>query len=166
MAYQHDSDGPHADKGVLIAKIIAYFATAAAILIISKIAINAMWGKDDSLDVVKIAIEAEFLKQNIINYQIKADTNTIDVSYWEEGMVTITKNAFQGDDDAVKRWNLQKEQMQNMASVVNDKKYLFDNVDDIVVVFKLVNENNHARALLTYKNSQLVYDVVRDTKGE
>ena len=165
MAYQHNSDGPHADKGVFIAKCIAYIVVLAVIIFGTKLAISAIWGKDDSLDTIKLAIESEFLKDDILTYSVITSNNAIEVTYWNKGIVAVAAKADQGDDTAIKAWNIQKEKMQYMASVVNDKKYMFDNVDDITVVFKLINENNHARALLTYKNGILIYDVVQAEKG-
>lgn len=165
MAYQHDSDGPHADKGVFIAKCIAYIVVFAIIIILTKVAINSIWGKDDSLDMVKLSIESEFLKEDILTYSIIANDKTVEVAYWSKGMVAVAMKAAQGDENAIKEWDLQKEKAQYMASVANDKKYMFDNVDDITVIFKLVNENNHARTLLRFKNGILTHDIVQNENG-
>ena len=162
MAYQHDSDGPHADKGVYIAKILAYVAVSAIIIFGSRLAIKALWDKDDSLDVVKVAIESELLKEDIINYHVKANGNDLEVSLWESGMTSLSKKAALGDVESLNKWDLEKERIQYLASVANDKKYMFDNVDDINVFFKLVNEDNHARSLLVYKNGKTAYDIVAE----
>ena len=165
MAYKPDSAEPRSDIKLFITKCIASIVFVALVIFIYKVVIGSMWGENDSLDVVKVQIEAEFLKENILNYNVTADTKTINVTHWDKGMVPIAKKAAEGDAAAIKEWDLQKEKMQYMASVVNDKKYMFDNVDDVTVVFKLVNEDNHARSLLTYKNGVLTYDVVQSTNG-
>ena len=77
----------------------------------------------------------------------------------DSGWTSISKNAFMGDEDAQEKWDSKKEHMQYLASVLSDRsKY------DVVV--KFVNEDNHARALLSYTNGRLMYDVVLDTKKE
>ena len=70
-----------------------------------------------------------------------------------------------GDDDSIAAWGTTKEKMQYLSSVFYEKRYLAD-LPDTSVILKLVNEDNHARALLVYKDGILTYDVVNDTKGD
>lgn len=158
MAYQQDSGGPHADKGLFIAKIIASVVVVVLIVFISKVAWGMIFTESDEQDLDRLMIETELLKETT-NYHIKKLDSGFEVSLWDSGWTSISKNAFMGDEDAQEKWDSKKEHMQYLASVLSDRsKY------DVVV--KFVNEDNHARALLSYTNGRPMYDVVLDTKKE
>lgn len=164
MAYKQDQEEARADKGLLIAKIVASIVVTIIIIVGFKIMFNTLWSSDDKMDLLKLQVEAELLKETI-NYNVTSKDGALEVNLWDAGNVKTAKGATMGDDDSIAAWGTTKEKMQYLSSVFYEKRYLAD-LPDTSVVLKLVNEDNHARALLVYKDGILTYDVVNEVKGD
>ena len=157
MAYKHDSEESRIDKGLLIAKIIGSIFIVIIAIVVIKIVNRSLFSDEDKMDLLKLQIDAEMLKETV-NYHTTVNDGTLEVSMWEDGSVKTAKNAASGDADSIKSWEKTKERVQYLSSVLYEKRTIAD-LPDTIVVLKLVNEENHARALLVCKNGYLIYDV-------
>lgn len=164
MAYKQDQEEARADKGTVIAKAIASIIVAILIFIGVKMLYNHLWNSDDKMDLLKLQVEAELLKETV-NYHITTKDGAMEVSLWDAGNVKTAKAAYTGDADSMQVWGITKEKLQYLSSVLYDKRFIAD-LPDTSVILKLVNEDNHARALLVYKDGILTYDVVNEVKGD
>jgi hypothetical protein len=84
---------------------------------------------------------------------------------WQSGLTTESKKAFNGDSEALSEWEKTKENIYDYIDKIKIS-FLSEDVKDIKLVVKLVNEDNRARSLLIFNEYQLSYDIVRDTKKE
>ena len=163
MAYQHDPDGPYADKGAFRAKSIAYGVCLIVISIISFIVIKSSFGKKDFMEIAEIEVKATLL-QSTTNFTISHTENSLSVKMWYADLAAGSKKAYEGDEQLLKEWNNLKVSTRDLSEVITN--ILHQYVSEADSFLMIVNENNHARNLLVYKNGSLVYDVVQDTKGE
>lgn len=164
MAYQHDSDGPVVDKGGLRAAYIAYVAVGALLVFVVSAAIRHAFPDDKRL---KIAVDITRIEISHSPYHYAFDTreNSLTVTLWEDGLSGTSLKAFNGEADSVAEWNKTKANVEEYLASIH-QNLLIEDVQDVELVVKVVNESNRDRSLLVYKNWELVYDVVRDTKKE
>lgn len=163
MAYRSDSDGPVADKGALRAHILAYCGTAFIIGIITLIASKLLFTNEDMIENAQIVINS-ILASNTTDYAISHDKDTMTVKLWYSGLTAGAKKAYNGDEEATEQWEAFKISAHNLSEQLQGE--LTTLAPDANFVLMVVNEDNHARSLLVYKNSNLTYDVVKEGKGE
>lgn len=161
MAYQHDSDGPYVDKGGFRAKYIAKAGVYIAIVIIVYIAIRIVFTKSDRMELALDSIKYD-LRKSPYFYSIDSSDDVLTVSLWESGLTAVSKKAYDGDSEAVAEWNKTKYNVLQYANSI-DANLILNDVKGMTVFVQVVNEDNHERKLLVFKNCELVYDV---TKGE
>ena len=157
MAYQHDPDGPVVDKGGFRARIIEACGVIALsciiIFIVTKVLRPESKRMEEALDLTKLE-----LKHSPYNYSVDSSEDVITVSLWESGLTITAKKASEGDPEAVAEWNKTKDSVLQYAYSIESNLYIED-ITDIPIIVQVVNESNHSRTLLVYKNSKLVYDV-------
>ena len=160
MAYQHDPDGPIVDKGALRARIIEVcgivFIAGIIIFVVMKVVRPKSKKIDLALDISKIE-----LKYSPYNYLIDSSEDVVTISLWESGLTAISKKAFEGDSDAIAEWDKTKYNVLQYANAI-DVNMVLEDVDGVTIIIQVVNENNHARKLLAFKDCSLVYDVTKE----
>lgn len=161
MAYHSDPDGPVIDKGALRARIIEVCGiitiSALIIFIILKIARPESKRKESAVDITKVE-----LRYSPYFYSIDSSDDVLTVSLWESGLTAVSKKAYDGDSEALAEWNKTKYNVLQYANSI-DANLILNDVEGMTVFVQVVNEDNHERKLLVFKNCELVYDV---TKGE
>lgn len=158
MAYQHDSDGPVVDKGAFRASFIAYFLGLVLIGVIFFIAVKWIFNDEDLMENAQIYMNA-FLASNTLDYTVSHSENTMTVKLWYDGLTAGAKKAYEGDEESLKIWEDFKISTRDLAEQLFGQ--LRTLAPDADLVLMVVNENNHARSLLVYKNGLLSYDVVQ-----
>ena len=161
MAYHSDPDGPVIDKGALRARIIEVCGIIAVsafiIFIVLKVARPESKRKESAVDISKVE-----LRYSPYFYSIDSSDDVLTVSLWESGLTAASKKAYDGDSEAVAEWNKTKYNVLQYANSI-DTNLILNDVEGMTVFVQVVNEDNHERKLLVFKNCELVYDV---TKGE
>ena len=161
MAYHSDPDGPVIDKGALRARIIEVFGiiavSALIIFIVMKVMRPESKRKESAVDISKVE-----LRYSPYFYSIDSSDDVLTVSLWESGLTATSKKAYDGDSEAVAEWNKTKYNVLQYANAI-DTNLILNDVEGMTVFVQVVNEDNHERKLLVFKNCELVYDV---TKGE
>lgn len=161
MAYHSDPDGPVIDKGALRARIIEVCGiiavSALIIFIVLKVARPESKRKESAVDISKVE-----LRYSPYFYSIDSSDDVLTVSLWESGLTAASKKAYDGDSEAVAEWNKTKYNVLQYANSI-DTNLILNDVEGMTVFVQVVNEDNHERKLLVFKNCELVYDV---TKGE
>ena len=161
MAYRSDPDGPVIDKGALRARIIEVCGIIAVsafiIFIVLKVARPESKRKESAVDITKVE-----LRYSPYFYSIDSSDDVLTVSLWESGLTAASKKAYDGDSEAVAEWNKTKYNVLQYANSI-DANLILNDVEGMTVFVQVVNEDNHERKLLVFKNCELVYDV---TKGE
>ena len=161
MAYHSDPDGPVIDKGALRARIIEVCGIIAVsafiIFIVLKVARPESKRKESAVDISKVE-----LRYSPYFYSIDSSDDVLTVSLWESGLTAVSKKAYDGDNEAVAEWNKTKYNVLQYANAI-DTNLILNDVEGMTVFVQVVNEDNHERKLLVFKNCELVYDV---TKGE
>ena len=161
MAYHSDPDGPVIDKGALRARIIEVCGIIAVsafiIFIVLKVARPESKRKESAVDITKVE-----LRYSPYFYSIDSSDDVLTVSLWESGLTAISKKAYDGDSEALAEWNKTKYNVLQYANSI-DTNLILNDVEGMTVFVQVVNEDNHERKLLIFKNCELVYDV---TKGE
>ena len=161
MAYRSDPDGPVIDKGALRARIIEVCGIIAVsafiIFIVLKVARPESKRKESAVDITKVE-----LRYSPYFYSIDSSDDVLTVSLWESGLTAISKKAYDGDSEALAEWNKTKYNVLQYANSI-DTNLILNDVEGMTVFVQVVNEDNHERKLLVFKNCELVYDV---TKGE
>ena len=61
-------------------------------------------------------------------------------------------------------WNRVKDSLLNIIHIIENDYIIFD-IKDVSITVMLVNEDNHDRTLLVYKDGVIVYDIVNDKEG-
>lgn len=89
--------------------------------------------------------------------KIEINGHTINVRIWSDGMGAASKAAAEGDKTYLEGWNITRDKMQVTATSLYN---MFLLVDDAVIYFRFVNDQNIDRDLLVFKNKTLIYDVV------
>lgn len=165
MAYRDDSEDKKNELLKPILSIISLIICIIACLIIFKTDIfdTNIFTEDDKSDLIKISVETEILKETT-KYSVISTQNGIEASIWETDNAKIAKKAADGDSDAQTKWNRTKEKMSYLATVIYDKRDTWDSPNTNITL-KFVNESNHARNLLVYKNGELIYDVTNAEGG-
>lgn len=128
------------------------------------IAYHFIISNKDRLEVA-LDISKLYLRHSPYNYSIDTKDDTITISLWQSGLTTESKKAFNGDSEALSEWEKTKENIYDYIDKIKIS-FLSEDVKDIKLVVKLVNEDNRARSLLIFNEYQLSYDIVRDTKKE
>lgn len=161
MAYHSDPDGPVIDKGALRARIIEVcgivFVAGLIIFIVLKVMRPESKRKESAVDISKVE-----LRYSPYFYSIDSSDDVLTVSLWESGLTAASKKAYDGDSEALAEWNKTKYNVLQYANSI-DANLILNDVEDMTVFVQVVNEDNHERKLLVFKNCELVYDV---TKGE
>jgi len=161
MAYHSDPDGPVIDKGALRARIIEVCGiiavSALIIFIVLKVARPESKRKESAVDISKVE-----LRYSPYFYSIDSSDDVLTVSLWESGLTAASKKAYDGDSEALAEWNKTKYNVLQYANSI-DANLILNDVEGMTVFVQVVNEDNHERKLLVFKNCELVYDV---TKGE
>ena len=161
MAYHSDPDGPVIDKGALRARIIEVCGiiavSALIIFIVMKVMRPESKRKESAVDISKVE-----LRYSPYFYSIDSSDDVLTVSLWESGLTATSKKAYDGDSEAVAEWNKTKYNVLQYAYAI-DTNLILNDVEGMIVFVQVVNEDNHERKLLVFKNCELVYDV---TKGE
>ena len=161
MAYHSDPDGPVIDKGALRARIIEVcgivFVAGLIIFIVLKVMRPESKRKESAVDISKVE-----LRYSPYFYSIDSSDDVLTVSLWESGLTAVSKKAYDGDSEAVAEWNKTKYNVLQYANSI-DTNLILNDVEGMTVFVQVVNEDNHERKLLVFKNCELVYDV---TKGE
>lgn len=163
MAYRSDSDGPVADKGAFRAHIFAYCGTVILIGIISIIALKLLFTDEDLMENAQIYINS-LLASNTTDYTIKHDKDTMTVKMWYPNLTAGAKKAYSGDAEALDQWETFKISAHDLSEQLYGQ--LTTLAPDTNLVLMIVNEDNHSRSLLVYKNGNMTYDVVKDQKGD
>lgn len=83
--------------------------------------------------------------------------HTVRIKVWTDGIGSISKKAAEGDQECLKGWNQIKDTVYSLTINLQDHFLL---VDDAIIYFSYVNDQNPDRYLLTFKNAHLIYDVV------
>ena len=112
---------------------------------------------NNAIDISKLE-----LRHSPYNYTFESSENAITVSLWQSGITATSKKAYDGDKNALAEWQGIKDNVLKYANSIDVNLGLQD-IKNITVILQLVNEDNHARKLLVFKNCKLIYDV---TKGE
>ena len=161
MAYRSDPDGPVIDKGALRARIIEVcgivFVAGLIIFIVLKVMRPESKRKESAVDISKVE-----LRYSPYFYSIDSSDDVLTVSLWESGLTAASKKAYDGDSEALAEWNKTKYNVLQYANSI-DTNLILNDVEGMTVFVQVVNEDNHERKLLVFKNCELVYDV---TKGE
>ena len=161
MAYRSDPDGPVIDKGALRARIIEVCGiiavSALIIFIVLKVARPESKRKESAVDISKVE-----LRHSPYFYSIDSSDDVLTVNLWESGLTAASKKAYDGDSEAMAEWNKTKYNVLQYANSI-DTNLILNDVEGMTVFVQVVNEDNHERKLLVFKNCELVYDV---TKGE
>ena len=161
MAYHSDPDGPVIDKGALRARIIEVcgivFVAGLIIFIVLKVMRPESKRKESAVDISKVE-----LRYSPYFYSIDSSDDVLTVSLWESGLTAASKKAYDGDSEALAEWNKTKYNVLQYANSI-DTNLILNDVEGMTVFVQVVNEDNHERKLLVFKNCELVYDV---TKGE
>lgn len=161
MAYHSDPDGPVIDKGALRARIIEVcgivFVAGLIIFIVLKVMRPESKRKESAVDISKVE-----LRYSPYFYSIDSSDDVLTVSLWESGLTAASKKAYDGDSEALAEWNKTKYNVLQYANAI-DTNLILNDVEGMTVFVQVVNEDNHERKLLVFKNCELVYDV---TKGE
>lgn len=161
MAYHSDPDGPVIDKGALRARIIEVCGIIAVSALIIFIAMKVMRPeskrKESAVNISKVE-----LRYSPYFYSIDSSDDVLTVSLWESGLTATSKKAYDGDSEALAEWNKTKYNVLQYANAI-DTNLILNDVEGMTVFVQVVNEDNHERKLLVFKNCELVYDV---TKGE
>ena len=114
---------------------------------------------DNAVSNIKTAIKESYPGCNAI----EVSGHTVNIRVWTDGIMNVAKAAYEGDQAQIKNWNIVKDQVYLLAEQIYGKFIL---VDDAVIYLRYVNDQNPDRDLLVYKNKELVYDVVNETKGD
>lgn len=161
MAYHSDPDGPVIDKGSFRARIIEVcgivFVAGLIIFIVLKVMRPESKRKESAVDISKVE-----LRYSPYFYSIDSSDDVLTVSLWESGLTAVSKKAYDGDSEALAEWNKTKYNVLQYANSI-DANLILNDVEGMTVFVQVVNEDNHERKLLVFKNCKLVYDV---TKGE
>lgn len=161
MAYHSDPDGPVIDKGSFRARIIEVcgivFVAGLIIFIALKVMRPESKRKESAVDISKVE-----LRYSPYFYSIDSSDDVLTVSLWESGLTAASKKAYDGDSEALAEWNKTKYNVLQYANAI-DTNLILNDVEGMTVFVQVVNEDNHERKLLVFKNCELVYDV---TKGE
>jgi len=164
MAYQHDPDGPVVDKGAFRAFIIEKAGIIILGVIVIFIIIKVFSSGDNSyesaLDLIKID-----LRHSRYNYIIDNSEKSFTITIWEPGTTTIAKKAYNGEKEALVDWGKVKDGVLDLVHTI-EEDLIIANMKDISVTVIFVNEDNHERSLLVFKDTVLKYDVVNETKGD
>ncbi len=158
MAYQHDPDGPVIDRGAFRARIFEVFGIILLASIVVFIASKWIFNDEDLMENAQIYMNA-FLASNTLDYTVSHSENTMTVKLWYDGLTAGAKKAYEGDEKSLKIWEDFKISTRDVAEqLLGQLRSLAPDADLVLMV---VNENNHARSLLVYKNGLLSYDVVQ-----
>lgn len=157
MSYQHDPDGPIIDKDAFKARVLEVcgilFISGIIIFIVMKVMRPESKRIDDAISLAKLE-----LKYSPYNYSFNNSDDVLTVNLWSSGLTATAKKASEGDLEAVKEWNATKDNVLQYAYAIDSNLFVED-IENITVLVQIVNENNHERKLLVFKNSTLVYDV-------
>ncbi len=164
MAYQHDPDGPVVDKGAFRAFIIEKVGIVILGVIVIFIIIKVFSSEDNSLEGALDLIKID-LRHSRYNYTIDNSEKSFIVTIWESGTTTIAKKAYNGEKEALVDWGKVKDSVLDLTHTI-EEDLIIANMKDISVTVILVNEDNHERSLLVFKDAVLKYDVVNETKGD
>lgn len=160
MSYQHDSDGPDLTSGFFTARKLAaaaiFFIIGLSIYIGIRIIRSDKVRLDDAISISKLE-----LKYSPYNYSFESSGDVLTVNLWKQDTVPVAKKAAEGDPEASADWGNLKDNVLQYANAIDSNLFVQD-VKGITVIVQLVNESNHDKKLLVYKNCSLVYDV---TKG-
>ena len=158
MAYHSDPNGPIVDKGALRARIIEVcgivFVVGLIIFIVLKFARPESKRKESAVDLAKVE-----LRYSPYFYSIDDSGDALTVDLWEAGLTATSKKAYDGDAKSLAEWDKTKYNVLQYAYAIDSNLYLND-VEGLTVFVQVVNEDNHERKLLVFKNCELVYDVV------
>ncbi len=163
MAYRSDSDGPIVDKGVFKAQTLAYCGAVVLIGIISIIALKLLFTDEDLMENAQIYINS-VLASNTTDYTISHNKDTMTVKMWYSNLTAGAKKAYNGDPEALDQWETFKISAHDLSEQLYGQ--LTTLAPDTNLILMIVNEDNHSRSLLVYKNGNMTYDVVNDTKGD
>ena len=163
MAYHSDPDGPVIDKGAFRARIIEVcgivFLGGILIFILTKIFMPNEKKIDVALDITKLE-----LRYSPYLYSITHTDDVVTVTLWGSGLAAESKKAFDGDPEQVIEWEKTKKNILEYIEKICLNLAVSD-VENVELVVKLVNENNHDRVLLVFTGADITYDIVRDSKG-
>lgn len=163
MAYQHDPDGPVVDRGALRAFLLEKLGIIVlggiVIFILIKIFHNDTDKYEEALDLIKLD-----LRHSQYNYTIDDSDKALTIVLWSSGITSIAKQAYNGDTAALSDWNKVKDSILGIIHTVENDFILCD-IKDVSITVMLVNEDNHDRTLLVYKDNVIVYDIVNDKEG-
>jgi hypothetical protein len=163
MAYHSDPDGPVVDRGALRARILEVCGIVLlafiVVFIIGKVRNRKSKRIESAINSSKID-----LKYSPYNYSFSNSDDSVEVSLWGDGLTAVSRKAFDGDPESKVEWRKIKD---NVLSYVNelDINFSLERVDDIEITVKLVGENDHSLVLLVFKNTENIYDIVRDIGG-
>lgn len=148
---------------------IIWFTIASVLIIVFSFVfynLFSKWHKD--------AQEKEFntaltnIKNNLlvnssgVHYDFDISGHTVKIKLWQEGMAEAAMQAENGNDAALSNWTELKGSMYELSCAYY-KQFIL--VDDAVIYLSLVNEYNTDRELLTFKDRELIYDVVTGYKA-
>lgn len=163
MAYQHDPDGPVVDRGALRAHLIEKLGFillgVVIIFIIIKIFSTDFKRREEALSLIRLD-----LRHCRFNYTLDESETVLSITLWDTGITTIAKKAYNGEQDALSEWNKVKDNVLDIVHTV-EEDLLIKKIKDVSVIVYLVNEDNHDRSLLVYKDGVMAYDIVNDKEG-
>lgn len=163
MAYHSDPDGPVVDRGALRARILEICGIVLLAFIVV-FAIGKVRNRKSKRIESAINSSKIDLKYSPYNYSFNNSDDSVEVSLWGDGLTAVSRKAFDGDPESKVEWRKIKD---NVLSYVNelDINFSLERVDDIEITVKLVGENDHSLVLLVFKNTENIYDIVRDIGG-
>lgn len=90
---------------------------------------------------------------------IQSNDSVISVNVWADGIVQEATMAKMGQKKYVEDWETLKEIFKNTSKDFTEAKNKME-LDDMMIMFNLVNDLNHDNILLSYVNNVLFYDFV------
>jgi hypothetical protein len=160
MAYQHDPDGPVVDRGLFRAVSLAKAAVWFIIFAALSIGIYLIFPKSKRIDTA-IDITRIELNYSPYNWSYENTDDALTISLWADGMTAKAKKAYSGNEEALKSWQKIKDNVNKYVHSIHVNLSLQE-VEDITVTIKLLNDENRERSLLVYKNESLIYDIMND----
>lgn len=163
MAYQHDPDGPVVDRGALRARILEVCGIILLAFIIVFIVVKVKNRKSKRMESAINSSKID-LQYSPYNYSISSTDEAVTFTLWGDGCTSASRKAYDGNPESVIEWRKIKDNVLSYANEI-DITFNLKELKDIDITVKLVGENDRDLVLLVFKNSENIYDIVRDIGG-
>lgn len=158
MAFKHDPDGPYVDKGGLRASIFAYLGAIVVVVAILFFAYKLIYSDKDRFSKLQDEIRTLFMSSTF-NYVLEPSDDSLIIRTFKSGTVDMVILAGNGNSKSLESWNTIKEWMESCSEAISSRQVYYD-IEDYDIALMVVDENNHQKALLSYVNGKLDYDIV------